>query len=332
MRIEVIHGDATAIDGDVLALKYAQARYGLDSHVTDLLREAGHSEFELTPERHGFRLLPKVNGLTAKMILYVGVEPLWAFEYQQIRVFARKILSILADQLPQARRLIVTVHGPGFGLDEDEAFESQLAGFLDALVADDAPKMLERITFVERNTGRAARLEAKLKQMFPSGELAERNSDLLFTTGPETRERLRSAGYASASKSHVFVAMPFSDEFEDVYHYGIRNAVKRAKLLCERSDLSSYTGDVIAWVRNRIRTSLLVIADLSGANPNVYLEVGYAWGCDIPTILLSKDNLKFDLQGQRCLMYKKIKDLEEKLGKELIELIPKLGINKYNSH
>jgi hypothetical protein len=64
------------------------------------------------------------------------------------------------------------------------------------------------------------------------------------------------------------------------------------------------------------------VADLTGANPNVYLEVGFAWGCGVPTVLLANnaDELKFDTRGQRCLTYTKIKDLEGKLALELKSL------------
>jgi nucleoside 2-deoxyribosyltransferase len=77
------------------------------------------------------------------------------------------------------------------------------------------------------------------------------------------------------------------------------------------------------WVRERIRSASLVIADLTGSNPNVYLEVGYAWGSGVPTVLLvnDTDDLKFDVRGQRCIVYKRIKDIEEKLRKEIKELI-----------
>ena len=76
------------------------------------------------------------------------------------------------------------------------------------------------------------------------------------------------------------------------------------------------------WVRDRIKTAKLVVADLTDGNPNVYLEVGYAWGCNVPTVLLIKNakQLKFDVRSQRCLPYKKIKDLEQALAKELNEL------------
>ena len=67
----------------------------------------------------------------------------------------------------------------------------------------------------------------------------------------------------------------------------------------------------------------LVVADLSTANANVYLEVGYAWGKGIPTVLLAKDSddLKFDVKTQRCIAYKSIKHLEESLASELKALV-----------
>jgi nucleoside 2-deoxyribosyltransferase len=88
------------------------------------------------------------------------------------------------------------------------------------------------------------------------------------------------------------------------------------------SDLAAFTGDVLEWVRSRIRSAHLVVADLTDANPNVYLEVGYAWGVGIPTVLVVKnrEHLKFNVGGQRCLEYKKIKDLEDLLTVELKRL------------
>jgi nucleoside 2-deoxyribosyltransferase len=82
----------------------------------------------------------------------------------------------------------------------------------------------------------------------------------------------------------------------------------------------------MGWVKKRIAGASLVIADLSDANPNVYLEVGYAWGRGRPTVLLVRDSsqLKLDVQGQRCLIYKKIKDLETSLRAELENLKPPL--------
>ena len=116
--------------------------------------------------------------------------------------------------------------------------------------------------------------------------------------------------------------MPFCDDMEDTFVFGIQGPVNAAGYLCERVDFSTFTGDILARIKSRIETASLIIADLTGANPNVYLEVGYAWGKGRPTLLIAKtsDELKFDVQGQRCLIYKSIRDLATKLETDLAAL------------
>ena len=96
------------------------------------------------------------------------------------------------------------------------------------------------------------------------------------TEGTRGSDTLRSAGYASDAKPHVFVAMPFAGEMDDIFHYGIQGAVNGGGMLCERADLSAFTGDVMDRVKRRIATCKLVIADLSDSNPNVYLAGVYS--------------------------------------------------------
>jgi hypothetical protein len=134
------------------------------------------------------------------------------------------------------------------------------------------------------------------------------------------------AGVARARKPHLFVAMQFGAETDDLFHYGIKQAINATGYLCERVDELSYTGDILSHIRHRIDTATAVVAELTEANPNVYLEVGYAWGRQIPTILLVRDagQLRFDVRGQRCLVHTSIRDLEGKLTRELQELLPTL--------
>jgi nucleoside 2-deoxyribosyltransferase len=116
--------------------------------------------------------------------------------------------------------------------------------------------------------------------------------------------------------------MPFSEEMEDVFYYGIQNPVRQLGYVCERVDQEAFTGDILEQVKMRIENAEIVIADLTGSNPNVYLEVGYAWGKGRPTVLVAnkKDELKFDVRGQKCLKYQSIKDLEKLLTTELKSL------------
>jgi hypothetical protein len=121
--------------------------------------------------------------------------------------------------------------------------------------------------------------------------------------------------------------MQFGAEFDDVFHYGIQSAVRANGFLCERIDSEAFTGDILAQIKIRIGEASFVVADLSTGNPNVYLEVGFAWGRNIRTILLCKEaaELRFDVQGQKCIRYSTIHELETRLSHELMRLSPSVA-------
>jgi hypothetical protein len=319
LKLSVLVGDAFTVKGDVLVLKYAQKLFGLDQGVYTLLQQ--HGIVPSLPEVNEEVIVETQGSLGVTKIQFVGVKSLWQFNYSEIRDFARRALLSLAQKSPNSRHIIFTLHGAGSGLDEIEAFESEIAGIVDA-VTEGWANLIESITFVESDQGRAYRLSKTLMRHFPSGDLPIDGLGSISALTLESQDTLRTVGYASAGKPHVFVAMPFAGEMDDIYHYGIQGAANAAGLLCERADLSTFTGDVMEWVKTRISSAKLVIADLSCANPNVYLEVGYAWGCRVPTVLLVKEaeDLKFDVQGQRCIVYSSIKQLEESLRAELVGL------------
>lgn len=319
-EIRVERGDVVDFDCDVLVLKYAQARYGADEAVARALRAAGTSEEAMSPQPGAFRVLEAGGAIAATEVMFAGVDPLRHFGYRSIRMFARKALADLAGRDPAIRHVGFTMHGVGYGLDEREAFESLVAGLLDAVGSGDVPRDLVEIAIVERSPSRVNRLADYLSQLDFGPD--EWDSPVSGVDPAEVSERLREVGYASDGKPHVFVAMPLSDAKSDHYHYGIQGAVHAAGFLCERVDLTAFTGDVLERIKERIETAEMVVADLSGGNPNVYLEVGYAWGKGVPTVLIADDadELRFDVQGQRCIPYTTIRDLESKLTAELTQL------------
>jgi len=319
VKVSVVHGDAFQIKADSLILKFAQATYGLDRDIEREFEQIGKPITSKLPKIDGY-FFTESNGITStKSIIFIGVPTLRQFGYKEIRDFGRKALVSLASSDPSIKKVLMTIHGPGYGLDEIEAFESQLAGIMDSVSSEDIPNNLSEIVFVERSQGRAQRLQLVLNGLFPTSIVPTRKSGGVKELTKTTADTLRSVGYGSDSKKKVFVAMPFSSDFDDIYHYGIQGAVKSAGYLCERADLSSFTGDVMDFVKDRISIAHFIVADLTTANPNVYLEIGYAWGQSKNTVLLIKDTkeLKFDTRGQRCLPYSSIKDLETKLKKEL---------------
>lgn len=309
-KISVECADIVNFPCDVLVLKYAQAFYGADALVANLIRPNRLEEVSPSPSK--YTLLSSEGNLAAKKVLFVGVLPLYQFDYGQIRGFSSYSLQVLSQQMPDAVYIAMTMHGVGYGLDERESFLAQVAGLLDAFRDGKGTTALERVTIVERNRGRATRLKQVLEKNLPS-ESSNEIADRMESASPSPR--IANAGLQSNIKPHVFVAMPFSDDMEDVYIFGIQGPINAAGFLCERVDMATFTGDILTRIKSRIETAALVVADLTGANPNVYLEVGYAWGTARPTLLLAKksDELKFDVRGQRCIVYKSISDLAKKL-------------------
>jgi hypothetical protein len=304
--------DVREFKSDVLVLKYAQAFHGADSAVATALSQRRDVRINPAPDEHA--LLPSRGMIASQHVLFVGVVRLMQFDYQEIRSFATRALLIISRELPQANHVAMTIHGAGYGLDEREAFLAQLGGIMDAVMKGASP---DRITIVENNAGRAARLRTILHDAWPAPQTPLPNARRAASQAPSI-----AAGAESLKKPHVFVAMPFSKELEDVYVFGIQGPVNRAGYLCERVDMDSFTGEILERIKSRIETAALIVADLTGANPNVYLEVGYAWGNRKPTLLLSRrvDDLKFDVKGQRCIIYENIVDLANRLQADLAAL------------
>lgn len=130
-------------------------------------------------------------------------------------------------------------------------------------------------------------------------------------------------------RRHVFVAMPFAVEMEDVYYYGIERAIDANGFDSLRIDKSAFTGDILETIKQGIQNAAAAVVELTGSNPNVHLELGYAWGRSIPTVLLVREggDLCFDVRGQKCLTYRTIKDLERGLTEELRQLKEKGDIS-----
>jgi hypothetical protein len=321
IQIEVVHGDALRFRADLLALKFAQHLFGIDKKVVERLSQKDGSLSARLPSIGDTLVVRSEQIIAAREILFVGVEPLGRFDYQEIRRFARCALSTLAKEARSVSHVALTLHGVGFGLDEAEAFRSEIAGLLDAVYAGEIPPGLERISVIHNDADTVQRLIQLLRALLPDGIVNEA-SLAGKVTSPSlagARAQLGAVGHDSRNKPHVFVAMPFAEEYADRFRYGIEGPVKVAGFLCERADLASFTGDVVAWVKERIGSAALVIADLTTANPNVYLEVGYAWGKGVNTVLVvaKGDELKFDVRSQRCLVFKNIQHLEELLTQEL---------------
>ncbi len=325
VELKVQQADALSYPSDLLVLKHAQASYGVDAKAVSI---AGVDVTALPAV--GGSLVVRSSRFAPRDLLFLGVEPIAAFDYRSIRNFSRRALALAEGRLPPVREISMTLHGPGFGLDEIEAFESEIAGVIDALDHGEYPKSLLAVSIVEQNESRCLRLRSALRSLLGGDETARGTARDNEASSSPLPNRIDSVGYDSEARRHAFVAMPFAESFDDVLYYGISPPVRAAGLLCERIDQINFTGSVIDRMKDRIASATIVVADLSDANANVYLEVGFAWGVKIPCVLICnrKTDLKFDLRGERCLFYGSIMELEKSLSAELTALLAVKGIRQ----
>ncbi len=322
------YGDILEVEADVIVLKYAQKLYGADLAVTNALKAVGAET--VTPAAGEFALVESKGAVPAPHVLFVGTPILRFFGYQQIREFAAAALAHLKQVAPKTRHVAMTLHGPGRSLDPAEAILSQFAGLRDAMLAGDFPPALERITITEFNGNRVERLHTVLDTALADADYATSFQvgwgyrlalDTASASDQAEPSVIESAG-APQAKPHAYVALASVAEMEDVFYYGVQSPVHALGLLCERIEGGIFTGDILEQIEARIRSASVVIADLTGADPMVYLQLGLAWGSNRPTILLAKqgERVRFDTPGQPLLSYNRIKDLETALTQQLDEL------------
>ena len=81
---------------------------------------------------------------------------------------------------------------------------------------------------------------------------------------------------AERQRGLCFVLMPFADEHRQVYDGVIKPTVEESGMQCLRADDIYSPRPILVTVMENIARAELVIADLSGKNPNVFYEVGLA--------------------------------------------------------
>jgi hypothetical protein len=93
------------------------------------------------------------------------------------------------------------------------------------------------------------------------------------------------------SKTNVcFVAMPFRPELNFFFLYVQKYLSERHGLRVERGDAQILTKALIDKIRDQIVRADVILADVTGGNPNVLYEVGLAHAFGKPVIFLTQDS------------------------------------------
>jgi len=128
---------------------------------------------------------------------------------------------------------------------------------------------------------------------------------------------------AQSSKKRIFVVMPFEPAMLDVFLLGVRWVAEKIDAVAHRAEDLEHNGEIIDETRRAIREYDAIVADTSGANPNVCYEVGYAHAVNPRTILIcrSGERLPFDLQGVSHILYPNIVSLRPNLHQRLLSIL-----------
>ncbi len=119
--------------------------------------------------------------------------------------------------------------------------------------------------------------------------------------------------------------MSFDDDRLEVYDHAIGLAAKDAGFECHRADDAFRSEAIISKIIKNIFRDDVIVADISGFNPNVLYELGIAHAVGDKTIILcekTEQGLPFNLSAYRVIFYRKdIDGIRKVLRKQLYEAL-----------
>lgn len=99
--------------------------------------------------------------------------------------------------------------------------------------------------------------------------------------------------------------MPFGQYFNDYYISAIKPAIAESHLSPVRADEVYGAGAIIEDIYNEIKGSTVLVADVTGKNPNVSYELGMAHALNKPVVIItqSTEDVPFDYKHLRHIRY-----------------------------
>jgi len=121
-------------------------------------------------------------------------------------------------------------------------------------------------------------------------------------------EHLRkvSKGVSVDSSETCFVMMPFAEPLGGYYAAVYEPAIRKAGLTAVRADTDIFgTGKIIDQIWAGINRAKVLLAELTGRNPNVLYELGLAHALRKPVVLVSSNesDVPFDVRHVRVIYY-----------------------------
>ena len=121
-----------------------------------------------------------------------------------------------------------------------------------------------------------------------------------------------------------FVIMPFQDPFNYYYDEIIKPAGQKAGFMTQRADDIMGPGAFMQDVANGMKDATVIIAELTGRNPNVFYELGlaHAWGKPVIMLTQRREDVPSDLLALKWIFYSTVLPTwAEKLANDIISAL-----------
>lgn len=210
-----------------------------------------------------------------------------------------------------------------FDMRLDEKDEQNIEGAKLAIQLRDDGHEFPIIIFTAYVPGLPAEIALKFTQT-PYRVSVVRKQDLLTGTREDLIFQINSLLSWRKRTVQVFVAMPFNKDFDGAYE-AIKTATDKLKIELKRVDKDAHAGYIPTAIRNYLRKSSLVVADLTGSNLDVVYELGYAQALGKPVLLICQDyaDLPQGIEQDLAIRYDPSWAGTEWLSSQLVQLIEK---------
>ena len=115
----------------------------------------------------------------------------------------------------------------------------------------------------------------------------------------------RTVGGTQRQDETCFVLSPFGGWFDTYYDSVFEPAITKAGLLACRADDLYRPSSIVHDIWSYVRKAKVLLADLTGKNPNVLYELGLAHAIGKPVVMVTQslDDVPFDLRNLRVITY-----------------------------
>lgn len=183
----------------------------------------------------------------------------------------------------------------GKKIPEDEFFENTLVRQFD--IPRDRVQTFSKVFLANLSFLKAFRVSEAHDE--PEGPPSQKVVDASISTPERRSEGVREF------LDTCFVMMPFGQWYDLYYKEVYVSAIKEAGFEPVRADELFSSGSVVEQIWEQIDKAKVLLADLTGKNPNVFYELGLAHADRKPVVFTSGilEDVPFDLRHLRVIIY-----------------------------